>query len=100
MNGSAADSGPTDGTSDARKVPPVVVGTDGSDHATRAVLWAADEAVSQNRPLIIVYAIGGLQPPSLDINGIDVVLRTGRKRWTRRRHAWQGSTRAFASPQC
>lgn len=79
MNGSATDSGTTDGTFGARTVPPVVVGTDGSDHSTRAVLWAADEAASRKRPLIIVYAIGGLQVPSLDVDSIDYVLRTGRE---------------------
>lgn len=35
---------------------PVVVGTDGSDHATRAVRWAAGEAAARSRPLRIVYA--------------------------------------------
>ncbi|MDX3851841.1 universal stress protein [Streptomyces sp. AK02-01A] len=37
---------------------PVVTGTDGSDHATRAVLWAADEAAVRGRPLTIVHALG------------------------------------------
>ncbi|GLZ14351.1 universal stress protein [Actinomadura sp. NBRC 104425] len=36
---------------------PVLVGTDGSDSAHRAVLWAADEAVLRNRPLLIVHAL-------------------------------------------
>ncbi|MBO0916179.1 universal stress protein [Streptomyces laculatispora] len=79
MSGSATDSGTTDGTFDAGTAPPVVVGTDGSDHATRAVLWAADEAVSRSRPLIIVYAIEGLQAPYLDVDSMDVTLRAGRE---------------------
>ncbi|MFD4760973.1 universal stress protein [Streptomyces sp. NPDC058439] len=37
---------------------PVVVGTDGSDHAMRAVRWAAGEAAARSRPLRIVYATG------------------------------------------
>ncbi|MEU2674473.1 universal stress protein [Streptomyces sp. NPDC007164] len=37
---------------------PVVVGTDGSDHATRAVRWAVGEAAARGRPLRIVYATG------------------------------------------
>lgn len=35
---------------------PVVVGTDGSAHATKAVLWAAGEADARNQPLNIVHA--------------------------------------------
>lgn len=37
---------------------PVVVGTDGSGHATRAVRWAVGEAAARGRPLRIVYATG------------------------------------------
>lgn len=40
---------------------PLVVGTDGSDHATRAVLWAAAEADARKEPLVIVHG-AGLQP--------------------------------------
>jgi nucleotide-binding universal stress UspA family protein len=36
---------------------PVVVGTDGSPPADRAVAWAADEAVRRRRPLRIVHVI-------------------------------------------
>ena len=36
---------------------PVLVGTDGSDGATRAVEWAADEAAVHHRPLLIVHSI-------------------------------------------
>jgi nucleotide-binding universal stress UspA family protein len=36
---------------------PIVVGTDGSEPATRAVAWAADEAVRRDLPLQIVHAI-------------------------------------------
>ncbi|MFD8821349.1 universal stress protein [Streptomyces sp. NPDC059605] len=42
--------------SDVAMTGPVVVGTDGSDHATRAVRWAAGEAAARGRPLRIVYA--------------------------------------------
>ncbi|MFE2943094.1 universal stress protein [Streptomyces sp. NPDC059255] len=54
MDGSTSDNG-TFGT---RALGPVVAGTDGSDHATTAVLWAAGEAASRRRPLTIVHAIG------------------------------------------
>ncbi|MFE6667254.1 universal stress protein [Streptomyces sp. NPDC057697] len=54
---------------------PVVVGTDGSDHATRAVRWAAGEAAGRGRPLRIVYATGtshgGLYLSPQDIRQID-----------------------------
>ncbi|GAA2425058.1 universal stress protein [Streptomyces pulveraceus] len=54
---------------------PVVVGTDGSDHATRAVRWAAGEAAARGRPLRIVYATGtshgGLYLSREDIRQID-----------------------------
>ncbi|WP_326812771.1 universal stress protein [Streptomyces scopuliridis] len=33
----------------------VVVGTDGSDNAMKAVLWAAREAAVRHRPLVVVY---------------------------------------------
>ncbi|MFF5264659.1 universal stress protein [Actinomadura viridis] len=36
---------------------PVVVGTDGSAHAERAVAWAADEAALRGLPLRIVHAL-------------------------------------------
>jgi nucleotide-binding universal stress UspA family protein len=36
---------------------PIVVGTDGSEPAARAVAWAADEAVRRDLPLRIVHAI-------------------------------------------
>ncbi|MEU6040940.1 universal stress protein [Actinomadura sp. NPDC047616] len=36
---------------------PVLVGTDGSDSAHRAVQWAADEAAVRHRPLLIVHSL-------------------------------------------
>ncbi|MFI0355277.1 universal stress protein [Actinomadura sp. 9N407] len=36
---------------------PVVVGTDGSEHAGRAVAWAADEAALRGLPLRIVHSV-------------------------------------------
>ena len=38
-------------------VKPVVVGTDGSDHAARAVRWAAEFAAIHDAPLLIVTAV-------------------------------------------
>jgi nucleotide-binding universal stress UspA family protein len=37
---------------------PVVVGTDGSEHAGRAVLWAAAEASARGMPLTVVHGVG------------------------------------------
>lgn len=37
---------------------PLAVGTDGSDHAAAAVLWAAEEAVRRDQPLTVVHATG------------------------------------------
>ncbi|MFB4319854.1 universal stress protein [Actinomadura sp. 21ATH] len=47
---------------------PVVVGTDGSEHAQRAVLWAADEADLRGLPLKIVLAVDmpGFKPRDFD----------------------------------
>lgn len=36
----------------------IVVGIDGSEHANRAVLWAAEQAVLEGRPLAVVHAAG------------------------------------------
>ncbi|MBA9002792.1 universal stress protein [Thermomonospora cellulosilytica] len=43
---------------------PVVVGTDGSEVAARAVTWAGDEAAHRNRPLRIVHAVEPWAPAS------------------------------------
>ncbi|MEE1803501.1 MULTISPECIES: universal stress protein [unclassified Streptomyces] len=66
------------GTSGARALGPVVAGTDGSDHATRAVLWAADEAASRNRPLTVVHAIGVEQAQYLAFDDTHTILREAR----------------------
>jgi nucleotide-binding universal stress UspA family protein len=42
---------------DLDPAPSVVVGVDGSQAATRAALWAVDEAVSRDIPLRLVYVI-------------------------------------------
>ena len=34
----------------------IVVGVDGSDHATRAVAWAAEQASLEGRPLAVVHS--------------------------------------------
>lgn len=36
----------------------IVVGADGSKHATRAIAWAAEQAVRQRRPLVVLTADG------------------------------------------
>jgi nucleotide-binding universal stress UspA family protein len=55
----------------------VVVGVDGSEHARRAVRWAADHAELEDRPLALLHAAA---PPSplgttwLDTMGVDQVM--------------------------
>ncbi|PAX83353.1 MULTISPECIES: universal stress protein [Streptomyces] len=49
----------------------VVAGTDGSDHATRAVRWAAEEAELSGRPLLIVYATA-TRPQALYLSPQDI----------------------------
>jgi nucleotide-binding universal stress UspA family protein len=53
----------------------VVVGTDGSGHADRAVEWAADVATAEHRALVVVHAIhtasGWLLPPMVDVGGLN-----------------------------
>lgn len=41
-----------------QRLGPVVVGTDGSEHATTAVLWAAHEAATRGGPLTVVHGAG------------------------------------------
>lgn len=49
------------------EVPPhtVVVGTDGSETADRAVVWAAEQARAEGRDLTIVHAVPAVGTPSL-----------------------------------
>ncbi len=52
-------------------VPPLVVGTDGSDASLRAVDWAADDAARRQVPLRVVHASlwtrqGGQAPPAVE----------------------------------
>lgn len=49
----------------------VVVGIDGSEHSTRALAWAADQAGRDRRPLVIVHALGVLDPYWLVQPGVD-----------------------------
>lgn len=42
----------------------VVVGVDGSEHSTRAVRWAAEQAHLQRRPLTVVSAVGPSHQPT------------------------------------
>lgn len=58
------------------EVPPhtVVVGTDGSQTADRAVVWAAEQARAEGRDLTIVHAVPAMGTPSMfwmDTAGID-----------------------------
>ncbi|MFE3825652.1 universal stress protein [Streptomyces sp. NPDC059092] len=75
MDGSTSASG-TFGT---RALGPVVVGTDGSGHAARALIWAADEAASRNRSLTVVHAIGVEQARYLAFDDAHTVLREARE---------------------
>ncbi|MFC9425998.1 universal stress protein [Streptomyces sp. NPDC056987] len=62
-----------------RVLGPVVAGTDGSDPATRAVLWAAGEADSRKGPLTIVHAIGVGQARYLASDDTHTVLGKARE---------------------
>ncbi len=44
----------------------IVVGVDGSDHAKRALVWAAEQAALEGRPLTVVHVVDGndLPPPA------------------------------------
>ncbi len=37
----------------------VVVGVDGSEHSDRAIVWAAEQAATEGRPLVLVHCAGG-----------------------------------------
>ena len=37
----------------------IIVGVDGSEHAERALRWAAEQAHLEHRPLVAVVAAGG-----------------------------------------
>ncbi|MFJ9427742.1 universal stress protein [Streptomyces sp. NPDC101249] len=58
---------------------PVVVGTDGSRQATRAVLWAADEAAARRRPLTVVHATGSEQNSYPPFDGSPTALDEARR---------------------
>ncbi|MFE3137905.1 universal stress protein [Streptomyces scopuliridis] len=58
---------------------PVVAGTDGSEPATKGVLWAADEAAARGRPLTIVHAIGVEQAQYLAFDDSHLILGTARE---------------------
>lgn len=53
----------------------VVVGIDGSEHSTRALAWAADQARRFGQPLAIVHALGPVDPywmvqPVVDVQAL------------------------------
>jgi nucleotide-binding universal stress UspA family protein len=52
---------------DASATAPVVVGTDGSQAALNAAIWAVDEALSRDVPLRVVHATGVEQQPADDV---------------------------------
>ncbi|WP_329361763.1 universal stress protein [Streptomyces sp. NBC_00669] len=56
---------------------PVAVGTDGSEHAATAVLWAASEAACRGRPLTVVYAVGNDQTRWFGPGGERLLLEEG-----------------------
>lgn len=49
----------------------VVVGLDGSPAEDRALAWAVDQAVAEQRPLVLVHAVGPSSTMWLDPAGID-----------------------------
>ena len=44
----------------------VVVGIDGSDHAQRALVWAAEQAELEDRRLVVVHGLRGTMPLEVD----------------------------------
>ncbi|MFI8281424.1 universal stress protein [Streptomyces sp. NPDC085929] len=59
---------------------PVVVATDGSEGAARAVRWAAGEAASRSQPLTIVHAGDlGADVDSIDSAAVQRIRDTGRR---------------------
>lgn len=67
------------GTADSQHqvLGPVFVGTDGSDHAARAILWAAAEATARHQPLTLVHATGSEQRRDWTPDAIRVGLDEG-----------------------
>lgn len=55
--------------------PSVVVGVDGSRGATRAALWALDEAVSRDIPLRLVYAIDSPAATAEELSAAESAIR-------------------------
>ena len=57
----------------------VVIGVDGSDAALRAALWAVDEAVSQDVPIRLMYAIdpadGGVEDRAHKLATAEIAVR-------------------------
>lgn len=51
----------------------IVVATDGSEHAGRAVHWAADQAALERRPLIILTFVHGAVMPAAGIGAMSAV---------------------------
>lgn len=52
-----------------------MVGIDGSEHSARAVDWAADQAEREQRPLLVVHALGAVDPfwmaqPMVDVRAL------------------------------
>ncbi|KAA1426560.1 universal stress protein [Nocardioides antri] len=62
---------------DALRIPAgaVVVGIDGSEHSSRALAWAADQAEREQRPLMVLHALGAVDPywmaqPLVDVHAL------------------------------
>ena len=51
----------------------IVVATDGSDDADRAVHWAAEQAFLERRPLTVVTAVHGPEVPTAAWSGMGAV---------------------------
>jgi nucleotide-binding universal stress UspA family protein len=48
----------------------IVVATDGSDDADRAVRWAAEQAFAERRPLVVVTTLGAPELPAVSWSGM------------------------------
>src|SRR3954451_3748999 len=49
----------------------IVVGVDGSPHASRALRWAVHQAVSEHRPLTLAHAVHAVNPSFVEATGTD-----------------------------
>ena len=50
----------------------VVIGVDGSQHARRGVAWGVAQAARENRPVVLAFAFGTIEPLWTTLPGVDL----------------------------